>query len=76
MAGGRIIDGIRELFKAGLAPLGALIFFTSIAIPVLKIAGLGWWVLSVRRKSRKHLVGRQRIFTGNSYPGISRCTSE
>src|SRR5579885_3209312 len=25
----RIVDGIRELFKAGLAPLGVLIFFTS-----------------------------------------------
>jgi paraquat-inducible protein A len=59
----RIIDGIRELFKAGLAPLGVLIFFTSIAIPALKIVGLGWCVLSVRRKSRKHLVLKSKLYS-------------
>jgi paraquat-inducible protein A len=51
----RIVDGIRELFQAGLWPLGVLIFGTSIAIPLLKIVGLGWLVLSVRRRSGRRL---------------------
>jgi len=52
----RIIDGIRDLFDAGLAPLGVLIFFTSIAIPAAKILGLAWCLISIRRRSQKHLV--------------------
>lgn len=58
----RIVDGIRELFKAGLAPLGVLIFCTSVAIPVLKILGLGWCVLSVVRRSRRHLVLKSKLY--------------
>lgn len=58
----RIYDGIRDLFNAGLAPLGILIFFTSIAIPMIKIIGLGWLVWSVRRRSRKHLVFKTRLY--------------
>jgi paraquat-inducible protein A len=57
----RIIDGIRDLFKAGLAPFGILIFFTSIAIPMLKIFGLGWCILSVVRRSKKHLVLKTKL---------------
>jgi paraquat-inducible protein A len=51
----RIVDGIRELFNAGLYPLGVLIFCTSIAIPLLKLAGLSWCMLSVWRKSATRL---------------------
>jgi paraquat-inducible protein A len=58
----RIIDGVRELFRAGLAPLGVLIFCTSIAIPIVKILGLGWCVLSVVRRSRKHLIAKTRLY--------------
>jgi paraquat-inducible protein A len=47
----RIVDGIRELFNAGLYPLGVLIFCTSIAIPLVKLAGLSWCMLSVWRRS-------------------------
>lgn len=58
----RIIDGIEKLFKVGLPSLGVLIFFTSIAIPMLKILGLGLCVISVRRRSRKHLVFKTRLY--------------
>lgn len=51
----RIADGVYELFHAGLWPLGILITCTSIVIPVAKIVGMGWFVVSVRRRSRKHL---------------------
>ena len=52
----RIIDGVQELFKAGFWPLGVIIFCTSIAIPLLKIMGLGWLQLSVLRRSGRLLV--------------------
>lgn len=52
----RIIDGVSELFDAGLWPLAGLIFCTSIAIPALKLAALAWFLISTRLGSRKHLV--------------------
>lgn len=57
----RIIDGILDLFGAGLWPLGILIFFTSVAIPLLKLAGLSWFMFSVKRGSRSHLVLKTRL---------------
>jgi paraquat-inducible protein A len=58
----RIIDGIIDLFQAGLGPLGVLIFCTSIAIPLLKIAGMSWFLLSIRRRSRKRLVLKSKLY--------------
>lgn len=58
----RIIDGIVELYRAGLWPLGILIFCTSIAIPMLKICGLGWLLLSVRRRSTRRLVLKTKLY--------------
>jgi paraquat-inducible protein A len=52
----RIIDGVIDLFQAGLWPLGILIFGTSIAIPAVKLGGLGWCLWSVWRRSNRHLV--------------------
>lgn len=57
----RIIDGILDLFGAGLWPLGVLIFCTSVAIPLLKLAGLSWFMFSVRRPTRSHLVLKTRL---------------
>ena len=57
----RIVDGIRELFQAHLWPLGVLIFFTSIAIPLLKLAGLSWFLISVWHGSRRRLVLKTRL---------------
>jgi paraquat-inducible protein A len=57
----RIVDGIRELFQAHLWPLGVLIFITSIAIPLLKLAGLSWFLLSVWRGTRRRLVLKTRL---------------
>jgi paraquat-inducible protein A len=56
-----IMTGVRDLFKAGLYPLGALIFCTSILTPAVKIFALGWCVLSVRRGSRRHLIAKTRV---------------
>ncbi len=57
----RIVDGIMELFQAHLWPLGVLIFFTSIAIPLLKLAGLSWFLISVWRGARHRLVLKTRL---------------
>ncbi|MGH8302408.1 MAG: paraquat-inducible protein A [Steroidobacteraceae bacterium] len=57
----RIIDGIRELFQAHLWPLGVLIFITSIAIPLLKLAGLSWFLVSIWHGSRHRLVLKSRL---------------
>lgn len=58
----RIIGSVIELFKAGLWPLGILIFCTSIAIPLLKLAGIGWFILSVKRRSRRFLRFKTHLF--------------
>ena len=51
----RIIDGVTELFKAGLWPLGILIVCTSIAIPFAKLFGMAWFIVSSLRGSKRHL---------------------
>jgi len=57
----RIVDGIMELFQAHLWPLGLLIFCTSIAIPLLKLGGLSWFLISVWHGSRYGLVLKTRL---------------
>jgi paraquat-inducible protein A len=57
-----IFTGVQDLFEAGLAPLGIIIFCTSILIPVGKILAVGWCVLSVLRRSRRHLLAKTKIF--------------
>jgi paraquat-inducible protein A len=58
----RIIDGVRELYEAGLWPLGIIIFCTSIAIPMLKVVGLGWLLLSIHRRSATRLALKTRFY--------------
>ncbi len=57
-----IFQGVRELFKAGLWPLGVIIFCTSISIPAVKIFGMAWFIGSVWRKSDKHLVAKTKFY--------------
>jgi paraquat-inducible protein A len=56
-----IMTGVKDLFDAGLYPLGVLIFCTSILAPAAKIFALGWCVLSVRHRSRRHLVAKTKL---------------
>jgi paraquat-inducible protein A len=58
----RIIDGVQELFGAGLWPLGVIIFCTSIAIPLLKILGLGGLLWSIHATSAHRLVLKTRFY--------------
>ena len=56
-----IFTGVKDLFENGLWPLGIIIFCTSIGIPALKILGMGWLIISVHRRSRKHLVFKTKF---------------
>lgn len=57
----RIVDGIMELFQAHLWPLGVLIFLTSIAIPLMKLAGLSWFLISIWHGRQRRLVMKTRL---------------
>lgn len=47
-----IITGIERLIGAGMWPIALLVFFASITVPVLKLAGLSYLLISVRIRSR------------------------
>jgi paraquat-inducible protein A len=57
-----IFTGVRDLFQAGLWPLGILVFCTSIAIPFGKLCALAWCVQSVWRHSTARLVQKTQVF--------------
>jgi paraquat-inducible protein A len=57
-----IFDGIEALFRHGLWPLGSIIFCTSILVPAGKIVAIAWCIGSVRRRSRRHLVTKTKLF--------------
>jgi paraquat-inducible protein A len=48
-----VIDGVVQLFNTAHWPLGVVVFIASILVPFLKIAGMGWFLLST-------LPGRRR----------------
>ena len=46
-----ILGGVRELLDLGMWPLAALVFFASVAVPVLKLIGLAILLISTRTGS-------------------------
>jgi paraquat-inducible protein A len=57
-----IFGGVQDLIGAGLFPLAAIIFTTSIAIPLAKLVGMTWLFLSVENRSAHALVRKTRTF--------------
>jgi paraquat-inducible protein A len=57
-----IISGVIELINAGMWEIAALIFFASITVPVLKLVGLSYLLISVQRRSRKNPRERTRLY--------------
>lgn len=57
-----ILGGVGELAEAGLWPLALLVFVASVAVPVLKLAGLSWFLLAAWRGSAARLQGRTRLY--------------
>ncbi len=57
-----ILSGVRELFAAQMWPLALIVLFASVVIPLLKLCGLTWLVISVRLKSKRLLLQRTRLY--------------
>ncbi|HEY5019598.1 MAG TPA: PqiA/YebS family transporter subunit [Steroidobacteraceae bacterium] len=57
-----ILSGVHELMSSGLWPLAAIVFTASILVPLMKLFGLSLMLVMTRRRSRRWLVGRTRLF--------------
>ncbi|MCW5700179.1 MAG: paraquat-inducible protein A [Rhodospirillales bacterium] len=57
-----IISGVKVLFEVGMWPVALLVFFASITVPVLKLCGLCYLLISVQRGSRKRLKDRTLMY--------------
>jgi paraquat-inducible protein A len=57
-----ILGGVRDLAAAGLWPLALLVLFASILVPVLKLAGLSWFLIAIRLRSARLLRQRTALY--------------
>ena len=57
-----VIGGVVDLAKSHLIGLAALVFCASFTIPLLKMAGLCWCIVSVMHRSDKRLVAKTRVW--------------
>lgn len=57
-----ILGGVVEFVETGFWPLALIVFLASVAVPVLKLAGLAAMLLGVRRRSSARLPGRTRFY--------------
>jgi paraquat-inducible protein A len=57
-----VLQGVIELAQNGLWDLAILVFTASFLIPILKLVGLTWCVLSVLRRSTRHLRLKTRTY--------------
>lgn len=57
-----ILGGVMELAGAGMWPLALLVFFASVTVPVMKLIGLSWLLVSTRLAERGRLVERTRLY--------------
>ncbi len=57
-----ILSGVQELIAAEMWPVALLVFFASITVPVLKLVGLVYLLLSVQRRSPSRQRDRTRLY--------------
>jgi paraquat-inducible protein A len=57
-----ILSGVKELIQAGMWPVALLVFFASITVPVLKLIGLTFLLVTVQRRSRWRLRDRSVMY--------------
>ena len=57
-----ILGGVQELAEYGMWPLAALVFFASVAVPVLKLIGLAILLLTTYRRSASRLRDRTVLY--------------
>ena len=65
-----ILGGVRELFSVGMWPLALLVFFASVAVPVVKLTSLGILLITTQRRSPWRL--RDRTVMYRLVEGIGR----
>ena len=57
-----VLGGIVDLARSGLLGLALIVFCASFTIPLLKMAGLAWCVVSTTRRSNTHLIAKTRVY--------------
>ncbi|MBL6456007.1 PqiA/YebS family transporter subunit [Belnapia sp. T6] len=57
-----ILGGVEEFIHGGFWPLALIVFLASIAVPVLKLAGLATMLIGIHRRSGAGLVVRTRLY--------------
>lgn len=57
-----ILSGITGLWHDGMFAIAAIVFVASILIPFLKLVGLTWLLISVRRRTTRRRRGLTRLY--------------
>jgi paraquat-inducible protein A len=57
-----ILGGVEELIASGMYPLAALVFFASVAVPMLKLVGLSVMLIMTQTGNGRRLRERVRLF--------------
>ena len=57
-----ILSGVKALFGAGMWPVALLVFFASITVPVLKLIGLTFLLITAQRRSTWRLRDRGLMY--------------
>ena len=57
-----VLDGIKLLFESGFWSLGVVITMVSVVFPLSKIAALSWFLVSLDRRSSRHLRLKTRLY--------------
>ena len=60
--GATILEGVKELLFGGMWPLALLVFFASVTVPMLKLGGLAFLLVSVQRRSKWRPRERTKIY--------------
>jgi paraquat-inducible protein A len=57
-----ILEGVHGLLESGMWPLALIVFLASIAVPIIKLFGLTWLLISTRQRDSHRLVTRTRTY--------------
>lgn len=57
-----IMSGVIELFQSGMWAIGLLVFCASITVPLMKLVGLTWLLISVQRGQKLRRRDRTRLY--------------
>jgi paraquat-inducible protein A len=64
-----IMSGIISLWNDGMWAISAIVFIASILIPLLKLVGLSWLLIAVRRRATHHRRGLTRLYASLAFIG-------